>query len=50
MEPYRYISSLPSKGFRDMAAEAFNVWLQVPREKLDQICDVISTLHTASLL
>lgn len=33
-----------------MAAEAFNVWLNVPKEKLDRISDVISTLHTASLL
>ncbi|KAH8674137.1 isoprenoid synthase domain-containing protein [Xylariales sp. PMI_506] len=33
-----------------MVAEAFNLWLHIPQEKLDMIMDVIFELHASSLL
>ncbi|RMD43624.1 hypothetical protein DV735_g1542, partial [Chaetothyriales sp. CBS 134920] len=48
--PYDYICSLPSKGIRDHAIDALNVWCRVPSEKLDRIKLVTSKLHTASLM
>lgn len=50
LEPYHYLISLPSKGVRTLTADAFNIWLDVPQKKLDEIVDIISMLHTSSLL
>ncbi|OHW95340.1 geranylgeranyl pyrophosphate synthase [Colletotrichum incanum] len=50
MEPYNYIKSLPQKGFRTKLALALNVWLQVPQKKMEVINNIISTLHSASLM
>ncbi|KAK1986913.1 isoprenoid synthase domain-containing protein, partial [Colletotrichum cereale] len=48
--PYNYIKSLPQKGFRTKLALALNVWLQVPQQEIEVIINVISTLHSASLM
>jgi len=50
LEPYHYLISLPSKGIRALTADAFNRWLDVPQKKLDAIVEIISMLHTSSLL
>ncbi|WYZ42295.1 hypothetical protein EsH8_V_001190 [Colletotrichum jinshuiense] len=50
MEPYNYIKSLPQKGFRTKLALALNVWLQVPQQQMEVINNIISTLHSASLI
>lgn len=49
-EPYNYLSSIPGKEIRSKLIEAFNVWLDVPKEDLGIIKNVVRMLHTASLL
>ncbi len=44
------MGSLPGKKIRDRAANALNVWLQVNDDDINQIRQVISTLHNASLI
>jgi hypothetical protein len=44
------LSSLPSKGVREKAIDAFNVWFQVPADKLERIKLVTNILHGASLM
>lgn len=41
---------MPGKKVRDKAANALNIWLQVNEEDLNQIRNVISLLHNASLI
>uniref|UniRef100_A0A5S6QUZ7 RRM domain-containing protein n=1 Tax=Trichuris muris TaxID=70415 RepID=A0A5S6QUZ7_TRIMR len=48
--PYLYVSELPAKQVRNRLIEAFNFWLQVPDEKVRSICEVVNTLHNASLM
>ncbi|KAK8001764.1 geranylgeranyl diphosphate synthase [Apiospora marii] len=48
--PYDYLSSLPSKNVREKAIDAFNVWFQVPPEKLASIKLTTQLLHNASLM
>ncbi|KAL5338819.1 putative geranylgeranyl diphosphate synthase [Aspergillus crustosus] len=48
--PYEYITGLPSKGLREQAIDALNVWYRVPTEKLDLIKGIITILHNASLM
>ncbi|CDW54583.1 geranylgeranyl pyrophosphate synthase [Trichuris trichiura] len=48
--PYVYVSELPAKQVRKRLIEAFNVWLQVPDEKLRTICEIVNTLHNASIM
>ncbi|KAK8022706.1 terpenoid synthase [Apiospora rasikravindrae] len=48
--PAEYIDSLPSKNVRDLAADALNVWLDVPADHMAHIKDVVKTLHNASLM
>ncbi|KAL4935889.1 hypothetical protein BDV06DRAFT_228397 [Aspergillus oleicola] len=48
--PYRYITTLPSKGLREQAIDALNIWLRVPTEKLDIIKSITTILHNASLM
>ncbi|RAH79187.1 putative geranylgeranyl diphosphate synthase [Aspergillus japonicus CBS 114.51] len=48
--PYEYITGLPSKGVREHAIDALNVWFRVPAEKLAIIKSIITILHNASLM
>ncbi|KAI3329071.1 putative geranylgeranyl diphosphate synthase [Xylariaceae sp. AK1471] len=48
--PYNYLLSLPSKGVREKAIDALNVWFQVPPTKLKSIKFVADLLHNASLM
>jgi geranylgeranyl diphosphate synthase, type III len=50
MEPFTYITSAPGKDIRGKMIEAFNVWLNVPPEKLKTISRVVNMLHSASLM
>jgi len=50
LEPYTYITSTPGKEIRTQLTEAFNLWLNVPREKLERINRIVAMLHSASLL
>ena len=40
----------PGKDIRSQCITAFNLWLQVPLERLETIGRVVGMLHTASLL
>lgn len=48
--PYEYIVQNPGKDMRKQLIEAFNAWLEVPKERLDIIAKAITMLHNASLL
>eukprot|EP00048_Salpingoeca_helianthica_P002310 m.56289 g.56289 ORF g.56289 m.56289 type:complete len:292 (-) comp12027_c0_seq1:220-1095(-) len=50
LEPYQYITRVPGKEIRTMLIDAFNVWMQVPEDKVLIIKEVTKMLHNASLL
>ncbi|KAH8126288.1 geranylgeranyl pyrophosphate synthase [Trichoderma asperelloides] len=50
LQPYKYLTSLPGKGFRDQTIDTLNIWLQVPLKSTNKIKDVIKMLHSASLM
>ncbi|PWY80852.1 geranylgeranyl diphosphate synthase, partial [Aspergillus sclerotioniger CBS 115572] len=48
--PYTYLSTQPGKNFRSQLLLAFNEYLHIPPEALTTITNIITMLHTASLL
>ncbi|KAK5938994.1 hypothetical protein PMZ80_008301 [Knufia obscura] len=48
--PFKYISSLPSKGARDMFIDALTVWTPTSKEKVDKVKDIIKSFHNVSLM
>ncbi|KAK3377643.1 isoprenoid synthase domain-containing protein [Podospora didyma] len=48
--PCQYLDSLPSKGVRDRAVDALNVWFDVSPEDIVVIKRVISLVHGGSLM
>lgn len=50
MEPYEYLLQNPGKNVRNLLIDAFQLWLQIPEDKLELIKAIISKLHNASLL
>ncbi|TDZ39338.1 Fusicoccadiene synthase [Colletotrichum trifolii] len=48
--PCQYIRSMPSKGLRQLMAEALDQWLLVDDASLDQIKSIIDLLHNSSLI
>lgn len=50
LEPYNYLKQIPGKDVRGHLIDAFNVWLQIPEERIDSIKKIIDALHNASLL
>ncbi|KAI5986809.1 isoprenoid synthase domain-containing protein [Pisolithus albus] len=48
--PFTYIASNPGKDIRGTLIAAFNIWLNVPKSKLDVITRVIDMVHNASLM
>ncbi|OJK02333.1 hypothetical protein ASPACDRAFT_115124 [Aspergillus aculeatus ATCC 16872] len=50
MAPFRYMSSLPSKGVRDQLLEALNVWVGTPRDLLPQVGAIVADIHNISLM
>lgn len=50
LEPYRYLAEQPGKEIRSALVDAFNCWLQVPKDDLDVVKSIVQQLHTASLL
>ncbi|EFQ25311.1 polyprenyl synthetase [Colletotrichum graminicola] len=50
LAPYKYLTSMPSKGIRELFIRALNWWLKVPDDKLACIQDVVSYLHQSSLM
>lgn len=50
LEPWKYLMGVPGKNVRGMLVDAFNEWLCIPEETVVTIKDIITCLHTASLL
>jgi geranylgeranyl pyrophosphate synthase len=52
LEPFNYIASSQQGGetLQALLVEAFNVWMQVAADKLEQIKTIVFMLHNASLL
>jgi geranylgeranyl diphosphate synthase type 3 len=50
LEPFTYIASMPGKGVRSHMIQAFNLWLDVPKEKMKAISRIVNMLHNASLM
>ncbi|CAG8598301.1 68_t:CDS:2 [Paraglomus brasilianum] len=50
LEPYNYLLANPGKEIRTKLIEAFDYWLQLPKEQMMIITKVVTMLHTASLL
>lgn len=50
MGPYDYVAEHPGKDIRRQLIHAFNAWLQVPPASLAIITEVVTMLHTSSLL
>nr|Q9C446.1 RecName: Full=Geranylgeranyl pyrophosphate synthase paxG; Short=GGPP synthase; Short=GGPPSase; AltName: Full=(2E,6E)-farnesyl diphosphate synthase; AltName: Full=Dimethylallyltranstransferase; AltName: Full=Farnesyl diphosphate synthase; AltName: Full=Farnesyltranstransferase; AltName: Full=Geranylgeranyl diphosphate synthase; AltName: Full=Geranyltranstransferase; AltName: Full=Paxilline synthesis protein G [Penicillium paxilli]AAK11531.1 PaxG [Penicillium paxilli] len=48
--PLDYLLAIPGKDIRSKLIDSFNIWLQLPEEKLSIVKDIINLLHTASLL
>ncbi|KAI1284015.1 isoprenoid synthase domain-containing protein [Xylaria sp. FL0933] len=48
--PFNYLLNQPGKDIRTKLIKAFNVWLDVPKDTLDVISNVVAMLHTSSLL
>lgn len=48
--PYEYLCSLGSKGVRQAAIEALNIWLDVPETSLSAIRNIVDYLHSSSLM
>ncbi|XP_013110631.1 terpene synthase isoform X1 [Stomoxys calcitrans] len=50
LQPFTYIQQIPGKQFRSQLSVAFNYWLNIPKEKLSQIGEIVQMLHNSSLL
>lgn len=50
LDPYTYISSLPSKNVRQTLIAALNSWYKVPVKALLIIEGAVNFLHNSSLL
>ena len=50
MESYNYLLNVPGKNIRSMLIDVFQLWLNIPQEKLDIIREIITSLHTSSLM
>ncbi|KFZ21954.1 hypothetical protein V502_02902 [Pseudogymnoascus sp. VKM F-4520 (FW-2644)] len=50
LAPPRYIQSLRSKNIRSKLVDAFNIWFQLPEDRVNIIKGVINDLHNATLI
>lgn len=50
LESYQYLLSVPGKNIRSTLIQIFQIWLQIPYEKLAIIEEIITSLHTSSLM
>ncbi|XP_018305764.1 geranylgeranyl pyrophosphate synthase isoform X2 [Mycetomoellerius zeteki] len=50
LEPIRYILQVPGKQIRAKLAKAFNYWLKISDDKVQEIDDIINMLHNSSIL
>lgn len=50
LEPFSYINQVPGKDVRGVLIDCFQMWLQIPMEKIESVKSIISFLHNSSLL
>ncbi|EAU91842.1 farnesyltranstransferase [Coprinopsis cinerea okayama7 len=50
LEPFTFTTSNPGKEIRGKLIDAFNLWLNVPDDKLQVIAKIVNMLHAASLM
>ncbi|KKY15989.1 putative geranylgeranyl pyrophosphate synthase [Diplodia seriata] len=50
MAPFHYLKSLPSKGVREKAIDALNVWVKASSESLETIKVIVGDVHALSLM
>lgn len=50
LQPFTYILQVPGKQIRAKLAQAFNIWLKIPDDKLHVVGDIVQMLHNSSLL
>ena len=50
LEPYSHTVKVAGKNIRNKLIAGFNLWLNVPQEKIRNIEEIIQMLHNASLL
>lgn len=50
LEPYHYVTETPGKDIRGALIDAFQMWMQIPPERIADIKAIVSRLHNASLL
>jgi len=50
LEPFDYIASTGGKQIRSQLIAAFNLWLNIPSDRIEIIAKVVNMLHNASLL
>jgi hypothetical protein len=50
LEPLHYLTKIPGKKIRTKLIKSFNYWLNIPESILNNITDIIETLHNSSLL
>jgi geranylgeranyl pyrophosphate synthase len=50
LEPIRYILQVPGKQIRAKLAQAFNYWLKISDDRVQEIDEIINMLHNASIL
>lgn len=48
--PYNYIRKMPGKGIRNQMTKAFNLWLNIDEQIMNNILSIIELLHNASLM
>ena len=49
-EPYQHIAQIPGKEIRTLLIDAFDQWMNIPKDKVALIKEVTKILHNASLL
>jgi geranylgeranyl diphosphate synthase type 3 len=50
LEPLYYLTKIPGKKIRTKLIKSFNHWVNIPEDVLNNITDIIETLHNSSLL
>lgn len=48
--PFTYIEDLPGKNIRSRLTAAFNQWMNIPLDTLNEIGEIVQMLHNASLM
>lgn len=50
LEPFTYMLNTPGKALRKILAKAFNYWLKIPDDKLQEIDEIVDILHNSSIM